>query len=81
MRFVISFLLHRPGFDNRSCGGLTGQSGIGASFLVPILILPTAPQSSSAAGTIGQIVIDVPSGLSLTPTPYKLNQLIKIMLN
>jgi hypothetical protein len=36
-------------------------------FPVPILIPPTTPQSSSGAGTIGQLVADVPSGLSLTP--------------
>jgi hypothetical protein len=38
-------------------------------FLLPILIPPTAPHSSlsSGAGTIGQLVADVPSGLSLTP--------------
>jgi hypothetical protein len=36
-------------------------------FPVPILIPLTAPHSSSGAGTIGQLVADVPSGLSLTP--------------
>jgi hypothetical protein len=37
--------------------------------LLPILISPTANhhQPSSGAGTVGQIVTDVPSGLSLTP--------------
>jgi hypothetical protein len=59
----------------RSCGICGGQSGIGAGFLrvlqfpLPILIPPTAPHSSSSgAGTIGQIVADVPNGPSLTPT-------------
>jgi hypothetical protein len=54
-----------------SCGIFGGQSGTGASFLrvlrfpPPILILPTAPYSklSSGAGAIGQLVVDVPSGL------------------
>jgi hypothetical protein len=39
-------------------------------FPLPILIPPTAPQSSlssSGAGTIGYFVADVPRGLSLTP--------------
>jgi hypothetical protein len=38
-------------------------------FPLPILIPPTAPHSSSSsiARTIGQLVADVPSGLSLTP--------------
>jgi hypothetical protein len=37
-------------------------------FPLPILILPNAPYpSSSGAGTVGQVVVDVPRGLSLTP--------------
>jgi hypothetical protein len=54
-----------------SCGICGGQSGTGAGFLrvlrfpLPILILPTAPHSSGA-GTIGQLVAEVPSGLSPT---------------
>jgi hypothetical protein len=58
----------------RSCGICGGRSGAGAGFLrvlrflLPILIRPIAPQSpSSGAGTIGQLVADIPSGLSLTP--------------
>jgi hypothetical protein len=55
--------------------GICGeQSGTGAGFLrvlrfpLPIFIPLTAPQSpSSGAGTIGQTVAAVPSGLSLTP--------------
>jgi hypothetical protein len=58
----------------RSCG-VCGQSGTGAGFLrvlrfpLPILI----PQMlhthlSSRAGTTVQLVADVPSGVSLTPT-------------
>jgi hypothetical protein len=56
----------------RSCGICGGQSGGGAGFLrvlrfpLRILIPPTAPHSSGS-GTIGQLVADVPSGLSLTP--------------
>jgi hypothetical protein len=60
----------------RSCGICGGQSCMGAGFLrvlrfpLPILIPPTAPPHhhlSSEAGTVGQIVADVPSGLSVTP--------------
>jgi hypothetical protein len=56
----------------RSCGICGGQSGTGAGFLrvlrfpLPILIPPVA-HLSSWAGTIGQTVAAVPSGLSLTP--------------
>jgi hypothetical protein len=57
------------------CGISGGQSGSGAGFLrllrfpLPVLIPLTASHSSSisGAGTIGQLVADVPSGLSLTP--------------
>jgi hypothetical protein len=55
-----------------SCGICGGQSGTGADVLrvlrfpLPILIPPSAPHSSGA-GTIGQLVAAVPSGLSLTP--------------
>jgi hypothetical protein len=63
------------------------QSGNGAGFLrvlrfpLPILIPPTAPHYhlSSETGTIGQLVADVPSGLSLTPpqeTKKKKNEYI-----
>jgi hypothetical protein len=53
------------------CGG---QSGSEAGFLrvfrfpLPILIPPTASHSSSSSGvgTIGQLVADLPSGLSHT---------------
>jgi hypothetical protein len=56
----------------RSCWICGGQSGAGAGFLrvlrfpLPSLIPPTAPHSSGA-GTIRQLVADVPIGLSLTP--------------
>jgi hypothetical protein len=53
------------------CGG---QSGIRVGFLrilrspLPILIPPAVPHSSSSgAGKIGQLMADVPSGLSLIP--------------
>jgi hypothetical protein len=55
----------------RSCGICGRQSGARTGFLpvlrFPLLILipPTAPHSSS--GTIGKLVADVPTGLSLTP--------------
>jgi hypothetical protein len=58
----------------RSCGICGGQSGSAAAFLlvlrfpVPILIPPDAPHSSSGAGTVIQLVADVRSRLSLTPT-------------
>jgi hypothetical protein len=61
----------------KSCGIYGEQSGTGASFFrvlrfsLPILIPPTPPHSSSSsirgAGTIGQTVAAVPSGLSVTP--------------
>jgi hypothetical protein len=39
----------------------------GLRFPLPILISPTAHNVSSGAGTIGQLVSDVQSGLSLNP--------------
>jgi hypothetical protein len=63
----------------RSCGICGGQSGIGAGFLrvrrftLPILIHRLLHihhhhhYPSSGAGTIGQLVADVRSGLSLNP--------------
>jgi hypothetical protein len=59
----------------RSCGICGGQSGTGADFLrvlripLPILIPPLfhIHHLSSGASKIGQLVADVPSGLSLTP--------------
>jgi hypothetical protein len=57
----------------RSCGICGGQCGTLAAFLrvirlpLPTRIQPIAPQSSSSgAGTIGQTVAAVPSGLSPT---------------
>jgi hypothetical protein len=67
--------------SSRICGG---QSGTGAGFLrvlrfrLPNLIPPTAPHSSSSvigAGTIGQLVADVPSVLKSHPTPRDLKKL------
>jgi hypothetical protein len=61
----------------RSCGICDGQSSDEAGFLrvfrYPLLILipPIAPQSSSSSSSIVrglyQLVVDVPSGLNLTP--------------
>jgi hypothetical protein len=59
----------------RSCGICGGQSCAGADFLrvlrftLSILIPLTAPQSPYiiGAGTIGQLVADVPNRLSLIP--------------
>jgi hypothetical protein len=62
----------------RSCGIFGGQSGTGVGFprqlWFPLSILTpsTAPHSSSSIirdGTIGQIVADVPSGLSQPHPP------------
>jgi hypothetical protein len=59
----------------RSCGICGGQRGTRARFFrvlrfpLPIFILPTATHSSSTiirGGTMGQIVADMPSGLSPT---------------
>jgi hypothetical protein len=59
----------------RSCGICGGLSDTGTGFLrvlrfpLPIFNPPTAPHSSSSgAGTTGQTVVEVPSGLSLTPS-------------
>jgi hypothetical protein len=54
------------------CGICGGQSSNEAGFLRVVrfplpLIPPTAPHSASAAGTVGQTVADILSGLSLTP--------------
>jgi hypothetical protein len=66
----------------RSCGIRDGQSGTAAGFLqvlrfpLSILIPPTAPHSlssSSGASTIGQIVANVPSELSLA-APQEINK-------
>jgi hypothetical protein len=72
-RLVVGFPPRRTVFEPRSCGICGGQISTRAGFLrvvrfpLPILIPPTTPHSSSGAGTIGQIVADVPSGPSLTP--------------
>jgi hypothetical protein len=61
-----------------SCGITGGQRGTAAGILrlfrvsLPILIVPTVPYSSSSSsfgvGAVGQIVADVPSELSVTPS-------------
>jgi hypothetical protein len=60
----------------RSCGICGGQSSTGAGFLsvlrfpLSIVIPPTAQHSSSSgAAKVGQLVADIPSGVSLTPPP------------
>jgi hypothetical protein len=72
-REPVSLTAFRVRAQVRSFGICRGQSDTGAGslrilrFPLPILIPPTAPHLSSGAGTIGQLVADVPSGLSLTP--------------
>jgi hypothetical protein len=62
----------------RSYGICGGQSDTVAGFLkvlrfpLPILIPPNAQYSPSGAGTIGQIVADLPSGLNLTTPQEKI---------
>jgi hypothetical protein len=57
----------------RSCGVCSGRRGTGAAFLrvlrfpLPIFIPPIHHHLSSGAGTIGQLVTDVPNGLRHTP--------------
>jgi hypothetical protein len=63
-----------------SCGIRGGKSGSGVGFFrvlrfpVPVLIPRMLHTDlSSGAGTIGQLVASVPSGLSLTP-PYEIKE-------
>jgi hypothetical protein len=69
----LSIVEARARAQARSCGICLGQSCTGAGFLrvlqfpLPILIPVTAyTHQSSGAGATGQIVADVPGGLSLT---------------
>jgi hypothetical protein len=68
----------------KSCRICGGQSGAGAGFLPCTSVSsanshsPTAPRLSSGAGTIGQIVTDVPSGLSLTPPQETNTEIIQV---
>jgi hypothetical protein len=64
----------------RSSGICGGQSGAGAGFLLvlrlplPIFIPPNFLSSQSPrAGTIGELMADVPSGPSLDSTPHYAN--------
>jgi hypothetical protein len=63
----------------KSCGIRGRQSGTGAGFLLvlrfplPILIPPTAPHTSTSIIRPGQLVADIPIGLSLIP-PQKLGE-------
>jgi hypothetical protein len=63
----------------RSCG-ICGQSGTGAGFLrvlrFPLPIIASIAPHSSGAGTIGQMVADVPSGHSLTPPQENTRKLL-----
>jgi hypothetical protein len=60
----------------RSCGICGGQIGTGAGFIHVLSIISCQSfhrllhtyHPSSGAGTVHQIVADVPSGLGLTPT-------------
>jgi hypothetical protein len=63
-----------------SSGICGGQNGAGAGFLrvfwfpLSVLIPPNSQSSQSpGAGTIGQLVADVPDGLSLDSTPHYAN--------
>jgi hypothetical protein len=72
MRLVAGFPLRRPWFERgvKSCGIYGWQSGTGVDFLrdqFPFHQFYHIHNLSSGAGTIGQLVADVPSGLSLTP--------------
>jgi hypothetical protein len=61
-----------------SCGICGGQSGTGAGFLLVLqFLLPKLMCSiliSPGTGTIGQLLANVPSGLSLTPPPQPRNK-------
>jgi hypothetical protein len=75
-RLVAGFPPRRPGFDPRSghVGFVVDKVALGQVFSEyfgfpcqhPIHQLPHNHHLSSGAGTIGQILADVPSGLSLT---------------
>jgi hypothetical protein len=82
-RLVADFPPRRPGLDPRACGICGGQSSTGAGFLrvlrfPPPVLIPESLSVSSGAGTIGQIVADVLSGLSLTP-PQETSPLIGLL--
>jgi hypothetical protein len=65
--FLLEFCIKIQFIPNRkSCNGADFLPVL--RFPLPVLIPPTAPHSSiSGAGTIGQLVADISSGLSLTP--------------
>jgi hypothetical protein len=49
-------------------------------FLLPVLIPPPSPQSSSlssGAGTVDQLVVDVPTGLCVTPPQETKKQILR----
>jgi hypothetical protein len=68
----------------RSYGISGAQIGTRSGFLpvhrlpLPILIALNAPYSSSGAGTIGQLVVDVQSVLRFTP-PYEIKEKSLVM--
>jgi hypothetical protein len=66
------------GWLSRICGG---QIGAGPSFVrvlrfpLPIFIPSNSPTSESpGASTTGQLVVDMPSGISLDSTPHYANK-------
>jgi hypothetical protein len=76
MRLVTGIPSRRPWIEPRSghVGFVVDKVALGQVFFrvlrfpLPILIPPTAPHSFVIrGGTTGQLVADVPSGLSLTP--------------
>jgi hypothetical protein len=77
-RLVAGFPPRRPGFEHRSCyvRFVVDKVALGQVFfeyfgfhylLLFQQLLQNRHHLSSGTGTIGQLLVDVPSGLSLTP--------------